>query len=81
MRIKVSYKYDGNDFASDAYYVSLTDALKNIHHHLANAEGVYGKSISKNGKLTGQFDNQYGCCTFTLEEVSDEEFTKEMNQY
>lgn len=81
MRIKVTYKYDGNDFASDAYYVSLSDALKNIHRHLVNAEGVYGKHITRDGKLIGQFDDQYGCCTFTLEEVSEEEFTKEMNQY
>lgn len=81
MRIKVTYKYDGNDFASDAYYISLSDALKNIHHHLANAEDVYNKSITKDGKLIGQFDNQYGCCTFTLEEVSEEEFSEEMNQY
>lgn len=81
MRIKVTYKYDGNDYAKDVYYNSLTDALKNIHRNLANAEDVYNKSITKDGKLIGCFDDRHGCCTFVLEEVSEEEFSEEMNQY
>lgn len=80
-RIKVTYKYDDNSYSSGAYYNSLTEAVKNVHKHLLNADDVSWTYVSDEGTIYGSLLDKNGWCNWCIEEVSEEEFAKEMNQY
>lgn len=80
-RIKVTYEYDSNKYSTGSYYNSFAEAVKNVHKHLKNADDTSWTYITGEGTIYGTFYDKIGACNWQIEEVSEEEFSEEMNQY